>query len=372
MILLVDHERKLLTVADQQGIIVPSRARGTLIPLAGSQTDQILRTRSSVLVQPEKRAELEDGYFQLLPAYDSGLRSFLTAPLYSKDHIIGILQFQSTKPMAYDQRDVALAERVADQIAGAVANSQLHSELEHEARERQILAEIGRIIGSSLDINDVYEPFAEQVRRIVPFDRIVICDVDVDRGVFTARYIQGLNVPGMESNEPRPLQGSLVAEVARSSAGVVKYLGAADGVQHEYPNLNKWYDAGIRATVGVPLVSGDDVTCVLFLASTALDAYDDDTMELVHRVGFQISGAIANSLLFTERVLAEEALAESESQFRGVFENSPIAIGLVSPDGRIIDVNQATCKLLGSQKKSSSGVARWNSCILRTRKRTRG
>jgi PAS domain-containing protein len=149
-------------------------------------------------------------------------------------------------------------------------------------------------------------------------------------------------------------------------------LGAADGVQHEYPNLNKWYDAGIRATVGVPLVSGDDGTCVLFLASTALDAYDDDTMELVHRVGFQISGAIANSLLFTERVLAEEALAESESQFRGVFENSPIAIGLVSPDGRIIDVNQATCKLLGSQKKSSSGVARWNSCILRTRKRTRG
>ena len=136
MILLVDHERKLLTVADQQGIIVPSCARGTLIPLAGSQTDQILRTRSSVLVQPEKRAELEDGYFQLLPAYDSGLRSFLTAPLYSKDHIIGILQFQSTKPMAYDQRDVALAERVADQIAGAVANSQLHSELEHEARER--------------------------------------------------------------------------------------------------------------------------------------------------------------------------------------------------------------------------------------------
>ena len=40
-------------------------------------------------------------------------------------------------------------------------------------------------------------------------------------------------------------------------------------------------------------------------------------------------------------------MVESESRFRGVFEHSPIAIGLVAPGGRIIDVNEAMCKLLG-------------------------
>ncbi len=351
LILLVDHERELLTVADQQGIVVPHRTKGATIPLAGSQTEQILRTRSSVMVQTEKRTELEDGYFQLLPAFDSGLRSFLTAPLSSKDDVIGVLQFQSKKTAAYDQRDLALAERVAGQIAGAVANSVLRAELEREVLERQALAEIGRIISSSMDINDVYEPFADQVRRIVPFDRIVICDIDVGRGVFTARYIQGISVLGMESGEPRPLQRSLVAEVAQSASGLVKCFGNAAGAQFEFPKLVNWYRAGIRCAVGVPLVSGDDVTSVLFLASATPEAYDDNTLGLVNRVGDQISGAIANSLLFTERMRAEKALADSESRFRAVFENSPIAIGLVSLDGRVIDVNGATCDLLGYKKE---------------------
>lgn len=346
-ILRVDHERQVMTDVYQHGTKVPNLASGTVVPFAGSQTEQAVRTRSSQLVQIEDRNELNDLYPAMLTLYDAGLRSFLVAPLVSQGGVIGVLQLQSTRSLAYDQRDLALAERVADQIAGAIANAQLHASRERQSKERQVLAEIGRIISSSLDINEVYEPFADQVRQIIPFDRIVICDIDLERSIFAARYVQGINIPGMESDEPRSLQRSLVAEVARSPAGMVKYFGEADGAQYEFPKLVSWYRAGIRSAIGVPLVSGDDVPCVLFLASTATEAYDENTLELANRVGDQISGAIANSLLFAERVRAEEALVESESRFRGVFEHSPIAIGLVAPGGRIIDVNEAMCKLLG-------------------------
>jgi light-regulated signal transduction histidine kinase (bacteriophytochrome) len=52
------------------------------------------------------------------------------------------------------------------------------------AEENAIMAEIGRIISSSLNIEEVYERFAEEVRKVIPFDRIVIDQVDpglVDR-----------------------------------------------------------------------------------------------------------------------------------------------------------------------------------------------
>lgn len=61
--------------------------------------------------------------------------------------------------------------------------------------EHAALAEIGRIISSSLDIEQVYEQFAEKVARLITFDRVVIGIVDVERDTFIARYAAGTEIP---------------------------------------------------------------------------------------------------------------------------------------------------------------------------------
>ena len=42
------------------------------------------------------------------------------------------------------------------------------------AQENAIMAEIGRIISSTLNIQEVYERFAEEAHKLIPFDRIAI------------------------------------------------------------------------------------------------------------------------------------------------------------------------------------------------------
>src|SRR4030042_1217031 len=49
-------------------------------------------------------------------------------PLFSKGRIIGGLLLRSFKPYAYTDKDLRLAERVGNQIAGAIANAQLFIE----------------------------------------------------------------------------------------------------------------------------------------------------------------------------------------------------------------------------------------------------
>ena len=62
----------------------------------------------------------------------------------------------------------------------------------HESEERiRCLAEIGRIITSSPNIDKVYGPFAEKVRELIPFDRIVITIADLDRDTLTTAYVMG-------------------------------------------------------------------------------------------------------------------------------------------------------------------------------------
>jgi len=100
------------------------------------------------------------------------LRSFMWVPLVSMDRPYGVMHLRSLKADAYTERDLDLARRVGDQIAGVIANARLHEEVEREAHEREALADIGRIVSSSLDIDEIFESFAERARDLIPFDRI--------------------------------------------------------------------------------------------------------------------------------------------------------------------------------------------------------
>jgi diguanylate cyclase (GGDEF)-like protein/PAS domain S-box-containing protein len=56
---------------------------------------------------------------------------------------------------------------------------------------------------------------------------------------------------------------------------------------------------------------------------------------------------IAHIVDIAERKRHELALAEAEERFRSAFDNAPIGIALVTPDGRFIKVNRSLCELTG-------------------------
>jgi signal transduction histidine kinase len=59
----------------------------------------------------------------------------IAVPLISKDQAIGILHIQSLKPNAYTETDLRIAERVGNQIAGAIVNVLLFAERKRAGEE---------------------------------------------------------------------------------------------------------------------------------------------------------------------------------------------------------------------------------------------
>ncbi len=61
----------------------------------------------------------------------------------------------------------------------------------------------------------------------------------------------------------------------------------------------------------------------------------------------EVVGWVGTCLDLTERKAAEAAAAEAGERFRVAFDNAPIGVALLAPDGHWLHVNQALCDLLG-------------------------
>src|SRR5262249_43558640 len=58
----------------------------------------------------------------------------------------------------------------------------------------------------------------------------------------------------------------------------------------------------------------------------------------------------------SDRVQADEALRLAEERFRNAFEEAPIGMSLVAPDGRWVRVNRASCEIVGYSEQELLGL----------------
>ena len=134
----------------------------------------------------------------------------MAVPLIDHNVVIGVLQIRSMEQRKYSTRHLELAERIARQISGAVATSQLYAEHKRMADETSVMARIGRIISSSLNIEEVYEFLGEEIRELVPFDRLSLTTVNLEKNELSPAWIIGTVIPGRHVSDTIPLTGSVI------------------------------------------------------------------------------------------------------------------------------------------------------------------
>ncbi|MBM4349467.1 MAG: PAS domain S-box protein [Deltaproteobacteria bacterium] len=203
-------------------------------------------------------------------------------------------------------------------------------------RENAIMAEIGRIVSSSLDIGEIYERFAATVKKLIPFDRMAIALMDSEGQSIRYDYVKGINVPLLERGDTLLISGTLLGEIVKSRKGMLIQGAKMQKWIERDERLSDSVRVGLRSMISVPLVSKNQVIGVLHLRSKKANAYAQTDLRLAKNISDQISGAIANAKLFTEhQLLAERTFFQSSliDQVR----NAVIATDL---SGRIIFWNR--------------------------------
>ncbi|MYA60837.1 MAG: GAF domain-containing protein [Chloroflexi bacterium] len=177
-----------------------------------------------------------------------------------------------------------------------------------------LLAQIGRIMTSSEDIDEVYDRFTEAVTSVIPADRLSIVVVDSDAWQHKARYYAGMDVPLATLDVWRPLGGQVIETVVQSQQPQIVDESNVAAVLEQSPRLQDGIAAGLRTWMDVPVILEQVVVAVMRFMSRTLNAYDARDQELAVLIAAQIAGAVANAQSIESLLATQAELARSNAE----------------------------------------------------------
>lgn len=160
---LIIDKRKLRVVC-QRGYSKPSRLE---LPLDRKGiTVKAANTGNPILVTDIER---ERDYVEGI----SGIRSELAVPVLTGDHILGVLNVESTRIRGFDKKDATLLQILASHAATAISNIEKRREIEKRSSQLASLMKSSTKIISSTGIRQRLKTIAEAIREL-GWRRVVI------------------------------------------------------------------------------------------------------------------------------------------------------------------------------------------------------
>ncbi|GEM_PF-1419621 len=153
----VDTERNFIRYETVTGRPVTGRGPGDVEPVWGSYLDPVVSRREAAVFGAPGGAAVDPA------SRAAGFQSALAVPLVSNNRSIGAVTLESDAPQAFTAQSVSLAERVAAQVANAVANAQLYQQALQLAEERELRARAEAEKRELQRINEVKSAFLSTV-----------------------------------------------------------------------------------------------------------------------------------------------------------------------------------------------------------------
>ena len=276
--------------------------QGEDISMENTATQWVARHKQA-LVEPDlsKERKFWTGEYHL----KQGVRSIVYLPLILKKEVFGALIVASRRPNAYGERELSLLEHVAKQIANPVENARLYGENKRRQELLQSISHLTRVITSDADITQVYEIFAQELKKLVPFDRVSISLREGDKVRFLA--VSSTMPTEVGKGDAIPLRDSVLQWLTQYKRTNIEN----DFLKERRFAIDELHlKSGLRSAIRVPLMAEGEVFGSLNLTSSKPDTYNEWHVEVLEQLAAQISGAIDKARLYQLEKTIKENITE--------------------------------------------------------------
>ena len=218
-------------------------------------------------------------------------------PLKSKNRVLGVMLLGIATQQLFPNFDFDLFTSIGNQLGMAAENAVLFHRTARQTKQIKVLNNIGRIINSSLQIEEVFDAFANEMEKLIAFDRLSVTFLD-ESGSYLRILASGSRVDsgwGMES---------LIPVVGTGPGWVV--LNETHLIHPDTKSEKRFiedqflYEDGIRSYILLPLDSRRRVTGTFGIGSRDKAAFTEKDLPILTQLSKQISVAIENVRLYQQ------------------------------------------------------------------------
>jgi GAF domain-containing protein/HAMP domain-containing protein len=269
-------------------------------------------------------------------------------PLKVGERILGVLDVQSTQPFVFYEDNLRSLQILADQLAVAVANTELFAETQEHLSQHRLLHHITTTAASGSTIEEALESAVNGLQVTLGGDRVAILLADREKKTLEIKAAVGYageiaeikvefghGITGWVAAHRRPLRIRDVREDPR------------------YIEIS----ANTRSELAVPLIYRNELLGVLNVESEQVDAYSDNDEEMLGTLGGSLAAIIANARLLEQiRLQAERErlIYEVTSRIRRSTDIQSILVSTASEITRITGARYARIDLQPGNNKEEA------------------
>jgi sigma-B regulation protein RsbU (phosphoserine phosphatase) len=244
--------------------------------------------------------EADSRYVEFVP----GMNSEIVVPLLHQSKPIGALNILSQHRDQFNAEDIAIVRQFGAHVAVALANAKLYERSRRDADAFETLAEIGRDVGSILDVDELLTRIAQLTKQLIDYRTLGIFLLNDERQLeiqVAVKYGETVHIPRVGLGE------GLVGYAALHKEPVLVPDVSQD------PRYIKVVE-DVRSELAIPLLVKDRCIGVIDLESPEVDAFSKRDVEIMILLAGEAAVAIENANLYEELRANQERL-EKEVRF---------------------------------------------------------
>ena len=265
---------------------------------AGGVFAHVAATGATLVVNEDLEAILSDQLgVPTVPGTSTGEKSGVWVPLIWANTVRGLINVTDyQREHAFSESDVRLLETLAAVMSVALQNAHLFDENRRRTRESAALAEVGRDVSATLDLQTVMDRIAGHAMDLLSADTSAIFLSGDDDGPYRAVASVGREAEPIAATTIEPGEGIIGAFILSGRPGLVNDAVADPRAIHvdgtDSPELERLMVA--------PLLAGDAVRGVICVWRAAGQPFDDQDLQFLVGLSLQAAVAMENARLFAE------------------------------------------------------------------------
>ncbi len=248
-----------------------------------------------VLVADAQKAGLSPREREIAERLD--MKSILVVPLVLGEKTLGTMQLSSLgEAKEFTKEEINICQTIANQVAIAIENAHLFSELKQHDKTLEILFEIDRVVSESLFLDELLKAAIDKSIEVTTSDAGWVYLLQEDGETLTLEASRGIS--------EELVQAALKLKVGQGVSGLAVNSGkpvTMDIENYPYPRLLPLMTKNnITSLVGVPLIAKGKTIGALVLSSSKHRVFSKDDIDVLSSIGSQIGVAFENARLYSE------------------------------------------------------------------------